>query len=299
MPYTLTARTGALLIIGAGFLWGTIGAVTKSLHEAGIGAISIGFLRFAVAAGVLIAYSITHAEWRSLLVHQWRSITLITANGLLLALSQTTYMASVLTAGITIATLVTICLAPLAVAAFGILSGVDHPTRTTGMALLITLIGTVLLTIGSDTPIETAPNLTIGLWLAILAAISYAGVVLCGHRLSQTHHPLHINGLSFGIGALALGIGTMISGLQLPTTPTDWALILYLGLVPSVAAYALFVWAMRAVPATVASLLTLTEPLAAAVLASLLFGEVLSAVGWIGSALMCTGFLLTLKQPSA
>lgn len=292
MPITLTARTGALLIIGAGLLWGTIGIAATSLAQQGIDPISTGFYRFSVAALVLGALS----GGRGLRAFDRRGWALVTLNGGLLAFSQTTYMAAVTQAGVTVATLITICLAPLAVVAFGLLTRTAQPTRTVGLSLLAALLGTTFLTLDSGGRATSAPDPLGGVALSLLAALSYAGVVLCGHRLTRQHAPLPINAASFAVGAALLGLVAVGNGLDQPTQPETVMLIVYLGIFPSVIAYALFVWAMRAVSAATASILTLTEPLAAAWLAALFFNEQLGAWGWLGAGLMCLGFALTLRE---
>jgi DME family drug/metabolite transporter len=67
-----------------------------------------------------------------------------------------------------------------------------------------------------------------------------------------------------------------------------WALssILYLGAVPTALAYTLFFAGLGVVRATTASVIALVEPLTAAVIGILVFGERLNAVMLTGTALM-------------
>ena len=74
----------------------------------------------------------------------------------------------------------------------------------------------------------------------------------------------------------------------------SWGLLLYLGVVPTALAYLLFTIGMRTTVATVASLVTLIEPLTAAGLAWLLFDERLGPLALVGAALLLGAvFLLT------
>jgi len=63
-------------------------------------------------------------------------------------------------------------------------------------------------------------------------------------------------------------------------------LLLYLAIVPSVLGAWLFQHGLREVPASTASVVTLLEPMVAALLASVIFGERLGPAGWAGAALL-------------
>ena len=296
MIHTRSARTGALFIIGAGGLWGTIGVIAQWLSDDGLSAISTGFWRFSMAAVVLLSYSLWRMGWRGLFRLPQRDAGLVFANGFFLAASQTLYIAAIPMVGVTISTLVTICVAPLIVVMFGLVSGGGRPNRSVIAALIAALLGTALLMADSHAS-SGGTDLISGTILSLAAAGTYAGVVLCGHRLTQRCAPLHINTLSFALGALMLGGVGLFTGIQTPSTVGGWGLVVYLGVFPSVIAYGLFLMGMRAVSAEVASILTLTEPLAAALLAAWVFSESLTAWGWVGAGLMCVGFVLTLRTP--
>jgi len=68
--------------------------------------------------------------------------------------------------------------------------------------------------------------------------------------------------------------------------PTGWALLLYLGMVPTALAFVVFLTGMEHTTATVVSIITLLEPLTATALAWLLFDEQLGVVGVLGAALL-------------
>ena len=59
----------------------------------------------------------------------------------------------------------------------------------------------------------------------------------------------------------------------------------------------LFVWALRRIPATHASTLTLLEPLVAVLVAIALVGERLAGVSWLGAALVLLGAASVLDVP--
>ena len=96
------------------------------------------------------------------------------------------------------------------------------------------------------------------------------------------------------VGTLALLPVLLLEGAQITYPMVSWGLLLYLGVVPTALAYFLFTIGMRTTVATVASLVTLIEPLTAAGLAWLLFDERLGPLALVGAALLLGAvFLLT------
>jgi DME family drug/metabolite transporter len=65
-----------------------------------------------------------------------------------------------------------------------------------------------------------------------------------------------------------------------------WALLIYLGVVPTAVAYALYTIGLRTTRVTVAGVLGLLEPLTATLLGVLFFGDRLGQVGVVGTALL-------------
>ena len=76
-------------------------------------------------------------------------------------------------------------------------------------------------------------------------------------------------------------------------------LLLYLGLGPTAIAYALFTSGLKRVPATVAGIVGLLEPLTAATLGVAIFGESLGTAGAAGAALLIAALvLLSTRRPA-
>jgi len=70
-----------------------------------------------------------------------------------------------------------------------------------------------------------------------------------------------------------------------------WALLLYLGLVPTAIAYALYTNGLRTTRVTVSGVLGLLEPLTATLLGVLFFGDLLGQVSVVGAALLLVAVL--------
>ena len=78
----------------------------------------------------------------------------------------------------------------------------------------------------------------------------------------------------------------LVVGLRSTTEPGALVVLLYLGVVPSALAYALFFAGLRTVPGAVASIVTLLEPLTATALATAFLGERLAPGALAGGLLV-------------
>jgi DME family drug/metabolite transporter len=104
--------------------------------------------------------------------------------------------------------------------------------------------------------------------------------------------PLAVSAITFALAALFLAPALYGEAAPLDALSAGWPLLLYLGLGPTAAAYALFTAGLTRVPATAAGIVSLLEPLTATTLGLLVFGERLGAVGLTGALLLLTALIL-------
>ncbi len=292
-----TNRTSGLLwIVLAAVLWGTIGVATRGLYATtSINALTISTMRLTIAAPLLLMLGWGKLRQRARTTRR-RDWGLMLLSGALTAVYQSAYIASIAYAGVTITTLIAICTAPLLVSAFAIITGREPMRRSTGLALVLGLVGVVLV-VGLEPERALSQQAGIGVLLAFVSGLGYGIVILLGRSLTARVHPLHITGVSFSAGAVLLLLFTLVSGqFVLSNTPLSWLLLVYLGAVPTALSYSLFVSGMRSTPATVASIIALLDPVTAALLAALLFGERLTALGIIGAGLLLLALLVLSRR---
>jgi drug/metabolite transporter, DME family len=101
--------------------------------------------------------------------------------------------------------------------------------------------------------------------------------------------PLTVAALTFSVAALSL-----LPSLLFEWPVADgraWALLAYLGVVPTAAAYIIYLVGLRTTRVTVSGVLTLVEPLTATTLGVLFFGDRLGAIGALGAALLLSAVL--------
>lgn len=97
-------------------------------------------------------------------------------------------------------------------------------------------------------------------------------------------------GAVFGLGGAFLMPVLVLTGAPLLASGTNLAVAAYMALVPMFLGYVLFGIGLTVVTASEATTITLSEPAVAAVLAVVVVGEQLGAVGWIG--LLIIGLVL-------
>lgn len=279
------SRRGLLLVMLAALLWGTVGVSTKMLYAmAATTPLSIGFFRLALAVPVLVLACWLKLGKRMLRVSR-RDFALMMLIGTMTALYQACFFAAIARVGVAVATLITLCTAPVMVALLSALFTVERLTGRLLLALALALAGTAMLVgIGRGGPGHHSG--ATGHLLALGSAFGYAVVAQATGMLAGRYHPFQPIAISFSVGTILLFLCTLPQGLIVDYPASAWGLLVYLGIVPTALAYVLFIAGMRSVTATTASICTLMEPLTSTLLAWLIFGERLGSWGIFGALLL-------------
>lgn len=289
------SRRGVGLVVIAAMLWGTVGVTTQALYAlSATTALSIGFFRLALGFP-LLAVACAHVLGRRAWDIPRRDLARMALMGVMLAQYQVCFFVAIRHAGVAVATLVTLCTAPVLVAALSAVLASERPTRAVLLALACALAGTSLL-VGFTPGSRMEGTSLYGVGFALASALGYAVITLVGRSVAPRYHPLQVNVVGFGVGAVLLLVLALPSGLVVQYPARGWLLLVYLGAVPSALAYGVFMAGMRTTPATVASIVTLLEPLVATVLAWLLLGEALSRFGAAGALLLLGAMGLLLRD---
>ena len=284
---------GLVLIALAAMSWGTTGSVTTVLiARDGTHPVVIGAARMLLAAVFLLAAArLLAGPLRIAREDRWRCV----ATGLGMAVFQSAYFTAVSMTGIAVAALIAICSAPLMIAALAATFLGERITGRVATALGVGIVGTALLIVGPRSAADVSARFAGGAALALLAGLAYAlSVVITKAALARTA-PLPLAAGSFVVGALALA-PSFAAPEAVRQLAAGWAWLLYLGVVTTGAAYALYTIGLRHVSASVAGVVALLEPLTATLLGVLVFGERLGAAGVVGAALL-VGALCLLSVP--
>lgn len=290
---------GLGFVVLAALTWGTIGIAVSLLYGlAETNSFSVGLLRLLIAAPALLLLSrlmVGRSFWRVRRQHLG-PMGLI---GLAFAGYQLCYFAAIPRLGVAAAVMINICSAPIFTTLLAWIFLKERLSWQVGMALVGASAGAVLL-VGGVPQAKSAADLAIGAALALGAGFSYSLVLLGGRVVAPHYHPLQPITVAFTLGALVLLPPALANGLVLSYPPVGWLLLLYLGLVPTALAYTLYLRGLRTVPAGVAAIVSLLEPLGSTLLAVLLLGERLNLAGVAGGALLVAsiGLLYTIQSGS-
>ena len=105
-------------------------------------------------------------------------------------------------------------------------------------------------------------------------------------------------GAVFGLGGIALVPVLLLAGAPLIASKQALMIGLYMALVPMFLGYLLFGYGLTRVTPSAATTLTLAEPAIAALLAVVIVGERLPAIGWVGVAGICASLLVLALAPA-
>lgn len=277
----MTTTRGLLYVCIAGTAWGTGGAVAAVLYDtSGLGPVAVSWWRFIGGALLLAAVRRRRGPFT------FRRSMVITGCGL--ALYQTAYFVAIHYTGLAVATVVTLGAGPVLIAAGARIAGQERLDRVGAAACAVALVGLVLL-VGTGGEVSLP-----GVGFALLSAVGYAAVTLLSRR-DGGPDPYDAALGGFGVGTVVLAPLALAAG---PLPAWDGAtagLLLYLMVVPTALAYALFFAGLAVVRATTASVVALIEPVTAAAVAVTLLGESLSASAAFGGAVLLSAVFLLMR----
>jgi len=286
---------GVLLIVLAAATWGTTGSTMKLVaRDSPMSPLLVGFFRMAIAAPCLVLVALVAGGPLRLpaAADRWR----LAAGGVSMAAYQVCYFWGVAKTSVAVAALIAICSAPIFIVGLAALVLRERITAAMAAALAGGVTGAALLTLGPHGLAALPAGYAAGVALALGAGFSYAVYAVVVKELMGRLPPLPVAALTFSIAAVvlvpALATERVVAG------PVAWALLVYLGVVPTALAYVLYVLGLRTTPVAASGVLALVEPLTATVLGVLAFGDRLGALGALGAALLVGSVGLLSLQPS-
>lgn len=184
-------------------------------------------------------------------------------------------------------------LTPILVAVAAPLVIKERPTARTFGAVAVAFVGLVLLLEPWRAGLSRQD--LIGAALGSASAVFYASNVLVNKRLTDTFSGSELM-FFHGLVTVPLLVA-FVPGSEYGLVPRDALGTVILGAVgPGAVSGLLFVWGLRRVAASHASVLTLLEPFVAVLLAAALLGEAIGVVPVLGGVLILAGALLVVTN---
>lgn len=181
--------------------------------------------------------------------------------------------------------------ASFAFAAWGLWLARSLPTRLQAAALLMAALGSALLMAGSA---GLSPRYLQGDLLALLAGLLYAGYLIAIDRVRGTLQPLPVLILASAFGAAMLLPFAAATGETI--WPSDWTALLLLALGSQVVGQGCLVYALGQVPPLVVGLALLTQPVIAALIGWLAYGEAMTPLDALGAVAIGLALVLVRLQ---
>jgi DME family drug/metabolite transporter len=266
--------------------------MTVLAERAAASPLLVGAARLWIAALLLVLNARVLGRWPAIAATDvWRCI----AMGACMAGYQAAYFTAVTLSGIAVAALIAICSAPLMIAVMAPAALGERLGGRVRLALGLGVIGTALLIAVPRGSLDLSPRFVAGALLALTAGLAYALYVVLAKATLARMAPLPLTALTFTAGAVLLTPALLWTEAPLRQLALGWPWLLYLGAVATAAAYAIYSVGLRGVPAAVAGIVTLLEPLTATLLGVLIFGERLGTAGIAGALLLLSalGLLAT------
>ncbi|WP_376873401.1 DMT family transporter [Albirhodobacter sp. R86504] len=287
---------GVVAIVFAAIVWGTTGTAATfapDVSAAAIGAAAMGV--GGIAQALMAARGI--ARSRSTL---WNQRGLLMVGALSVAIYPLAFYGAMRLAGVTVGTVIAIGSAPLLSALIEYLLDRSNLTLRWSVGAFVGLIGMVLICVAEHLSHGDGGGgafVPVGVLLGLLGGLTYAlyswsarKMMLLGTR------PSVAMGATFGLGGLLLMPVLILTGGAFLASWTNAAVGVYMAVVPMFLGYLAYGFGLARVQASMATVITLLEPVVAAVLAVLIVGERLPPLGWMGVALV-VGCLVIIAMP--
>jgi DME family drug/metabolite transporter len=270
-----------LQVLLASLCFGTTGTA-QALGPAGLSPAGVGAARILVGGALLVLVALLSSGLRGL-----PRVPLI-LGALAVASYQLAFFAAVSDTGVAVGTIIALGSGPAFAGAVEWAIERRVPSRAWAAATALACAGVAMLALsGADASVSV-----LGVALALVAGASYAGYTYASKRMLATGNaPETVMAGAFGLAAVFLLPVLLVTGPSWVATGEGLALALFLGVVPTAAAYLLFARGLKQLSAAETATLTLAEPLTATILGVLVLSEQLNAPSALGAALILLGLV--------
>jgi drug/metabolite transporter (DMT)-like permease len=279
---------GSLTVLFAAACWGTSGIFVKWIAtDAEVTALALAFWRDVTTFLLLLAsLALLRPSWLRV---RRTDLRWLAALGASLGTFHVFWNLAVFLNGVAVATVQQAAM-PAIVAVVAWLIWQERLTWSKIVAILLTFVGTVLVS-GLDVLGQAELSLG-GLLVGLGTPVTYAGWNLFGKKVRGRYNSATALTYAFGFGALVLLPFQFFT--PQPWPPSSSALVWFAGLiiVATIIPFTAYTFALGRLPASVASILAMSEIAFVAVYACVLLDERLTASQILGAVLVVGGVLL-------
>lgn len=297
MGHPRATAVGVAALLAASVLWGTTGTAASFLPQ-NVSPLAIGASTMA-AGGILLFLVSARASVAAIRDPAARKWLIIGAVGVFVY--PLAFYSAMDEAGVAVGNVVALGSGPVFAALFEWLWERRGLSVRWLVATAIAVLGITLLSFSRHAePASDSGDTLYGVLLALLAGVAYALYTYASSRaIGVGHSGRGVMGGMFVLGAIPLLPVLVAFGAPLLQSAQSAGIAAYLAVGPMFVAYLLFGYGLTHLRSSVATTITLTEPLVATVLAVAVVGERLQLPGWLGLALILAGVtvLIAARQP--
>lgn len=288
-PGSRKATQGYIMITLVSILFGSMGILQKFSFAYGIQPDTLIALRILISSSTLFILLALFRR-RSLMVKR-SDLPLLLVLGLVgVAFQRISYSYAVYLTTATMAAILFYTY-PVFVTIIASLKLKERITYQGIFAIVLAFVGVALVVRAYDPTAFSADIL--GIFFGLGSSVGFVLYFILTQRLRTRYAALTLTLYGDGIGALSLMPAVYISLPQMVSYPWQlWVLILAIAWILSLLAYVVYSYALKEVKASKGSILSVLEPLSAAVYSAILLGEALQPLQMLGIVLALTGVIL-------
>jgi len=280
---------GYFLIVSASIIWGTMGIFGKLAFEYGINPVTLIALRLLISSStILMPIALFRRELFGI---KKRDLPQFLVLGIFAtAFQRIAYFYAIDLTTVTVAAILFYTY-PIFVTIYSSLFLKETVPWPTALAILLTFSGVALVVKVYEVSMLHA-NLP-GVIFGVLSGILFALYFLSTKKLRNHYTNWTLILYGDGIGAVALTPIICFASSEIANYPSQlWLLILAIAWFPSLLAYLIYSYALKHVQSSKGSILSVMEPLSAAIFSATLLRENLESLQIIGVVLALTGVVL-------
>jgi drug/metabolite transporter (DMT)-like permease len=272
---------GIILVALSAAGFGTLALFGRHAYVDGMDALTILFLRFSLAASLLLTLLFVRREQ----LPRGSVLLRLIGMGALGYMGQAfAYLSALKYASAGLVALL-LYLYPMFVALLAALLLHEPLTGIKGLGLGLALVGTAL-TVGP------AGGQALGTLLAVAAAAIYSVYIIVGSQVIKHVSVVQSSTVIFAAAGVSSGALMVVNGPHLPTTSTGWVTIMAIVLIATVLPVVAFLAGLERIGPTNAAMLSTLEPVVTVLLANVWLNETLKPVTWLGGALILIAVVL-------
>lgn len=282
---------GIFFAVMAGFCWGTFG-IARALGPSNATSISASGFRLLIAAIGLIIWAWSSGAFRQAgPAKNWPFPSMI-LSGIGLGGFTYLYLESMYRAGVSIGAPVSCASIPIFSMILEMILYKKKPSAGQFMGMVVAIVGMTLATYAPDEQIDASTRFS-GVMFALASGLVFAGYSLSIQANTAKYPRLMVQSCVFSAGAVMMLIWAVLkTDISWIATPQGLASAAWLGLISGVLGYWLYIRSMAHIPVSIATTLSMVEPLTGTILGIIILKESTDPLKMTGLLILFIGIFL-------